>query len=512
MALQLIRRLREHARIRPHAEALRQVDPTGGGDRVLTYVELCTAVDMLASRIRRELPPDPVILICYPNQLECVVAFYAGLSAGATVFPVHPQSSDVELLEAAGRSRAAAIMGTDRASKLLQTAGLNVVECSTLDTRAAGCSPLREASRVSPRDSTTAIDLQRSDTARLLLQSSGTTGTPKIVERSGPSLNAVARNIVGSIDLSPDDRLLALIPLCHSYGVEHGMLAPIFAGCCVHLCQKLDADTILNQLSHGGITVFPGVPSMFEMLAQLGGNTHPLPSLRCAYSAGSILPRKVFEAFRQRFGVNIGQVFGMTEIGTVTFNDPRTEQHDPLSVGVPMEGVRVRVVDPYAPRLDVPLPPGEEGEVAISAPSMLTGYLGNGELASNSEGPETMRDGYFFTGDLGRLDERGRLTITGRLKLIVDIGGLKVNLLEVEEALRAHPKVKDCAVIAVPVSETVSRLKAVIVRRDAGADLSFNELRRHLRARLSAHKIPRLFEIRDSLPRSATGKILRHAL
>jgi acyl-CoA synthetase (AMP-forming)/AMP-acid ligase II len=145
-----------------------------------------------------------------------------------------------------------------------------------------------------------------------------------------------------------------------------------------------------------------------------------------------------------------------------------------------------------------------QGHVAVSAASMLRGYLGD------DHSPTTI-DGFFPTGDLGRLDERGNLTITGRIKLLIDVGGLKVNPLEVEQVLAEHPGVATCVVVPVRVSETVSRLKAIVTPRpDVAEPLEPAALRSFARSRLAGYKVPRVFEVRDRLPTSATGKILRH--
>jgi acyl-CoA synthetase (AMP-forming)/AMP-acid ligase II len=163
--------------------------------------------------------------------------------------------------------------------------------------------------------------------------------------------------------------------------------------------------------------------------------------------------------------------------------------------------VRVRIVDPNT-RQD--LPAGSEGEVLITAPSMLSGYL-------HETTPATV-DGAFPTGDLGRLDEHGNLAITGRLKLLIEVGGLKVNVLEVEDLLARHPSVGEAAVVGMKVSETVSRLKAVVTPRDPGRPPSPDELRQFLRERLTAYKVPRVIEVRPALPRSPSGKVLRRLL
>ncbi|MCH8242120.1 MAG: acyl--CoA ligase [Planctomycetes bacterium] len=491
MALQLIERLYEHAAARPDAVALREVSAANCAGRVMSYRILLSAVERLATVLHRDLPERAVVIVALPNELEYFVAFYAVLLAGRTVFPVHPLLAKTELQTAAKRSQAVAFVAAERSRGAFEKIGLRNIDVVLQDNE-----PQREHT----------LERHASDSACLLLQSSGTTGRPKIVQRSGRSLDAVAGNVATSVALVPDDRVLGLVPACHSYGVENVALGPLWAGCEVHLCHNLDTTVVLRRLTHAGVTVFPGVPAMFDLLAQLGHAGERLTTLRSAYSAGAMLPAAVLEAFERVFGVRIGQLFGMTEIGSVTFNDPGDESHDPSSVGLPMTGVRVRIVDPDTRNLSEPLVPNREGEVAVSAPSMLTGYLDDDGVC---QAPSEMCDGFFLTGDLGRLDDRGRLTITGRLKLVIDVGGHKVNLLEVESVLQAHPAVAACVVVPVPVSKTVSRLKAVVELESGGPAPTSDELRSAIRAKLSAHKVPRMIEFRDKLPRSPTGKILR---
>jgi acyl-CoA synthetase (AMP-forming)/AMP-acid ligase II len=224
--------------------------------------------------------------------------------------------------------------------------------------------------------------------------------------------------------------------------------------------------------------------------------------LRRAYSAGGPLPPAVYEAFRDRFGVRVSQLYGATEIGSVTYGDPLSEHFNPAGVGRPMRGVSVRILDSNNPRVDRPLPCGAEGHVAISARSMLSHYVGDDTPARE--------DGFFLTGDLGRLEASGTLVITGRTKLLIDVGGRKVNPLEVEAVLAEHPLVERCVVVPVLVSDTVSRLKALVVPRGASGGVTADDLRRFARERLAPYKVPRAFELRGTLPISPTGKILRH--
>lgn len=495
MRLRLIDQFEHRARQSPHAPAIRLVESPAAAPRVVSRGELAAWLRALSSHLAERLAPGGVVLICAPNQPEFTTAFLASLAAGLRAFPVSPDLAEPELLSAAERAGATAVIGAGPA-------------ISRLGTRMKVTVSLDNIPRLTPRDMTA----RPHDTGGLLLLSSGTTGRPKIVFRDARSLDAVSDAMAGAIGFTESDRVLACVPLCHSYGIEHGLLAPLYAGSCVHLSRGFDLRVTLRELAESNISVLPGVPFMFEMLAQHGGldgDAGPdgggaFPALRRAYSAGGPLPRPVADAFKARFGLTLAQLYGATEIGSVTFADPDLPGFDPASVGRPMKGVRIRILPPDSSDLDHALPPGEEGQVAVAAESMLSGYL--------REAATPTINGYFLTGDLGRLDAAGNLTITGRIKLLIDVGGRKVNPVEVEEVIAQHPGVASCVVVPVRASETVWRLKAIVTPRPAcsAAPPTPESLRQFARARLTGYKVPRMFEVRDSLPQTATGKILRH--
>ncbi len=415
--MRLLDRLARHAADRPTAVAFRDA---ATGD-TLTWAGLHAAV----ARAAAELSPESVAMLRLANTVEFPVAFLAALTAGCGVFPVSPAESPATV-QAAG----------DRAGT-------------------------------------------RADAPHLLLLSSGSTAAPKVVRRSAASLDAVCEQMVTALGLTSADTVLATVPLCHSYGLEHGLLAPAWAGAAVTLCRGLDLPIVRRELTASHCTVLPAVPPAFEALARLGG---PLPWVRAAYSAGGPLPPVVAAACRDRLGLTIGQVYGATEIGSVTY----TADADG-SAGYPMPGVTIRT--------------DADGQVMVAAGSLFDGYLGD-------ENPTTP-DGFYPTGDLGHVDAAGRLHVTGRAKLLIDVGGRKVNPLEVEAVLLAHPLVAGCVVVPVAQTDTVARLKAVVEPRRPGPTPDVEDLRSFARARLAAHKVPRAFEVRDALPRSAAGKVLR---
>ncbi|MBC7783619.1 MAG: long-chain fatty acid--CoA ligase [Burkholderiales bacterium] len=336
------------------------------------------------------------------------------------------------------------------------------------------------------------------EAGEILLSSSGTTGLPKIVRRSRGSLDSIAAAMTEAIGFTEADRVIAAVPLTHSYGLEHGLLAPLWAGCTVLLCRGLNVGQIADAINRGA-TIFPAVPAMIELLTTIHVQEFSNHGLRTVYSAGAPLPPIIAEAFAHRFGVRVGQVYGLTEVGSVLYSDPH--RHLPETVGAPVAGVSLRIVPTN--RGDQECASGEEGEVAIRAASMLSGYVNE---------PLHLIDGYFPTGDLGRVTSGGELTITGRVRLLIDVGGAKVNPLEVEDVLSRHPQVAACVVLPLKLTETIQKVRAIVVLVDPASPPDPAELRRFVRSELAAYKVPRGIEFRNSLPRSPTGKILRNAL
>jgi acyl-CoA synthetase (AMP-forming)/AMP-acid ligase II len=451
MALRLLQRLWDHAGTMPHAPALVDVET---GD-IWNWRELGAATGFVSEELLRGLAPGQTVILCAENEPAYVAAFLGILRAGLQAFCISPASAAAELAAMASISGSVRLLGQ------------NCLE------------QIRQARNDAPN--TTSDRLAKSDQSALLLQSSGSTGIPKIVRRSGASLDAISDALCAAIGFLPSDHVLATAPLCHSYGLEHGLLAPIWAGSCTHLCRRFDVPTVLAEFSRT-TSIFPGVPFMFEALARSeAGPT----KLRLAYSAGGPLSPAAGRQFASRFGVCAGQVYGTTEIGSVTFTCAPE-----AGVGKPLRDVAIAINT-------------QSGEVAIRSPWMFDGYLEDSRVHS---------DRHFRTGDLGHLDTDGNLFITGRLKLVIDVGGRKVNPLEVESVLAGHPEVARCIVVPMPLGGSVTRLKALVIPRTPSAPPALADLRRFVKDRLASYKVPRVFELREQLPHSPTGKILRHLI
>ncbi len=499
VTVMILQKLGEHAQQRPEAVAFREI-PSGIR---LTYRQLARAVMSVASQLRRVIQPGEVVLLSCPNRVAVPVAFLGALCADVKLWPVSPRLSARELREAASRSDAAACIGSDSGLEILKG---RVRHLLAIDRLVAGGGPgygreddgCVEGKRWSGA-------LEAGERGELYLLSSGTTARPKIVRRSFGSLDAVASNCVRALGLGPTDAVLTTLPMSHSYGMEHGLLAPVWAGAGVVLCDGFDLPTVMDGFRHEGVTVFPGVPFMFEAMSRLDDQDteQGVGALRCAYSAGGPISGSVLARLRTSLNLPMGQLYGCTEAGSVTFLPPSACTPSATNVGWPMEGVVVKILDADPQKRGQCVPPGGMGQIAVRAPSMLEGYLG--------EPLDEHHHGFFMTGDLGRIDEQGCVHVTGRLKLLIDVGGLKVNPLEVEQVICEHPDVGQCVVTTIPVSQTLNRLRAVVTAQGQRRPEP-EQLRRFSRARMAAHKVPRVFEVVDRLPRLANGKVDRRAV
>lgn len=485
---EIVAGLKRHARERGSEVAVREVEGDAVG-RSFDWQQLHGAVAALALRLAASARAAPV-LVCGGNRFEVLVAILAGLHADLPVAPAAGEATASELRDLAREVGARVAIG---APEVLARLGGCVAETLTL--AEAGADTGAPAGRPAG-----------SGDGSILLRSSGTTGPPKVVRRRAAALDAVGAGCRRAIGVDPRDELLLAIPVYHSYGIDMGVLTAVPAGARIELHTRFDVPGVRRALAERDISCLPLVPVMLDALGR--GASAPLRSrrLRRVISAGSPLPPTVAERFREIYGVPVSQIYGATEFGSVAFNDPAAWDRGqgpfrPECVGRAFPGVEIRIVEGDDPAR--PLPPGREGQVAVSAPSMLSEYLGD-------PAPPT-RDGFLLTGDLGRLDASGTLELTGRLKLMVDVGGLKVNPLEVEAVLVRHPGVRDAVVIPIPYSETASRLKAIVIP-EPGAALGRDEIRAFAREHLSPYKVPRSFEITEDVPRSPTGKILRQRL
>jgi len=332
--------------------------------------------------------------------------------------------------------------------------------------------------------------------AALLKFSSGSTAEPKGIALSSANVIAEVENITRTLGIGEGDRILAGVPLFHSYGFDLGVLPTLHAGSTLALEDVFVPRRTLAALTNPKIAVFLGVPAQYRaFLATRLDVPFDLSDVQWLLSCTAPLAPGVVTAFIDRFGVPICQHYGSSETGAVTTH-VRSEVHRrPQSVGRPMAGVRVTVADPDG----FALPPGAEGEVVVESGAVARGYV-----LGAPEGRSPFRAGSFWTSDLGLIDADGFLTVLGRRDALINVGGLKVSPAEVAATLEAHPAVREAGVVGVPDSQG-DEVPYAVVALSGSADES--DLIAHCRAALAEYKVPRRIEIRDELPRSASGKV-----
>ncbi len=319
--------------------------------------------------------------------------------------------------------------------------------------------------------------------AALGLLSSGSTGAPKLVLISRAQLGASLEIYRHGMELSGGDRVLSLVPLEHGFGLRLAH-ATLGAGGCVLVPDGAQPRVVLAQARAQGATVLAGGPRFLELLARAA--MEPLPELRVVLVAGGTTTR-AYAALRERLGAPVWQSYGASEAGSICLNRDGHAAGELLSLGVPSPGVTVSVVG---------------GEIVVRSPAVGLAHEGDG-------GDSAIVSGELHTGDLGRWQD-GRLVFEGRRKLLIATGADKVDPAEVEEVLRRHPMIVDAAVVGEGPPEA-QVVKAILVT-SSPLGLGLLEVTEHCARWLSAHKIPRVVECRDGLPRDALGKLRRDAL
>jgi long-chain acyl-CoA synthetase len=352
------------------------------------------------------------------------------------------------------------------------------------------------------------IITQFDDTA-VILYTSGTTGFPKGAELSHASMTM---NALGSRDLAQlttADVHLIVLPLFHSFGQTVLMNAGLSMGNTLVLIPRFDPAAVLGAMQAEKVTVFAGVPTMYWALLNFEDPEDKIDiaaiadSLRVGISGASSLPLEIIKGIEAKYRISIQEGYGLSETCPVaTFNLPHKERK-PGSVGTPIWGIEVRVVDPAGNSL----PAGEVGEVAIRGHNVMKGYYNKPQATAEA----FKGTSWFHTGDLAKMDADGYLYIVDRVKDMIIRGGFNVYPREVEEVLMTHPAVSLASVIGVPHDQHGEEIKAYVVL-NAGHQIGEEEVVNWCKEEMAAYKYPRIVEIRESLPMTATGKILKKEL
>jgi acyl-CoA synthetase (AMP-forming)/AMP-acid ligase II len=341
-----------------------------------------------------------------------------------------------------------------------------------------------------------------SESSRFIILTSGTTGTPKGAQRSQPDTLSPLAAMFSRIPLHAQERTVIAAPLFHSWGFAHFMLGLALNSTYV-LRRKFDPEATLRDLAESGATALVVVPVMMQRILQLPPEVlarYELPSLRVTAASGSALPGPLAERWMDQFGDNLYNLYGSTEVAWATIATPEDLHAAPGTAGKPPRGTVVKIVDQAG---DGELSTGETGRVFVGNEMAFEGYTGGGG--------KDVYQGLLSSGDVGHFDAEGRLFIDGRDDEMIVSGGENVFPREVEDLIAGLGAVKEVAVIGVDDEEFGQRLKAFVVAGD-DEELTEDDVKAYVKKNLARYKVPREVTFLDSLPRNATGKVLKREL
>ncbi|MEY7977765.1 4-coumarate--CoA ligase family protein [Streptomyces pilosus] len=497
------------ARAAEFGSTLALIDGTDG--TTLTYEQLDrfhrrVAAGLAEAGVRK----GDVLALHSPNTIAFPTAFYAATRAGASVTTVHPLATPEEFAKQLGDCAARWIVTV---SPLLQTARRaaelagGVQEILVCDSAPGHRSLIDMLACTAPEP---VVGIDPAEDVAALPYSSGTTGVPKGVMLTHRQIATNLAQLQPAITAGPGDRILAVLPFFHIYGLTALMNAPLRQGATVVVLPRFDLETFLAAIQNHRITGLYVAPPIVLALAK-----HPLiaeydlSSLRHVISAAAPLDAHLAAACARRLGLPpVGQAYGMTELSPGTHVVPLDAMHEapPGTVGKLVAGTEMRIVSLDDPGKD--LGPGESGEILIRGPQVMKGYLGRPDATAAM----IDEDGWLHTGDVGHVDGDNWLFVVDRVKELIKYKGFQVAPAELEALLLTHPGIADAAVVGAPAAARSQSPPPIGVRRPTAPDLTDGDVMLHVAERVAPYKRVRRVTFIDGVPRAASGKILRREL
>ncbi|MFO7952088.1 MAG: long-chain fatty acid--CoA ligase [Bacillota bacterium] len=500
----------------------------------LTYGELHSQAESLASALSEMgVKKGDRVAIHLPNSTQFPIAFFAALSLGAIVVPCNPLYVAREMEYQLKDSGAETIITLTRFYKMIKevqpkTNVKNVIVSHIKDYFPGFLSFLytvakekKEGDKVEiAREDYSFTDLINkysgkkppqvevvpSDRA-VFLYTGGTTGVSKGAILQHRNLVANCLQVKSWCTDYQDGKevILGVLPFFHSYGLTTILNLGLLNGAKLVLLPRFELENVLKAIDKQKPTLFPGVPTIYVAINNAQNlHKYDIKSIRVCISGAAPLPVEVQQEFEKNTGGKLVEGYGLSETSPVTHANPIYGKRKPGSIGLPMPDTEYKIVDVETG--DKEMPVGEPGEICIRGPQVMEGYLNMPD-----ETAQSIRNGWFFTGDIAKADEEGYAYIVDRKKDMVIAGGFNIYPRDIEEVLYAHPKIMEAAVAGIRDPYRGETLKAYVVLRE-GESLTEEEVREHCKANLAPYKVPKLVDFRDELPKTMIGKVLRRML
>src|SRR5580692_11028513 len=429
-----------------------------------------------------------VLAVMLPNRVELITGMFAAWRLGAAVTPVNPALTGQEARYQIDDAGANVVIADGASAAKLDGGGYRIIPVEDVT------SPARPAEPVPVQ--------AEPGTLALLIYTSGTTGRPKGVMLDHGNVWATAELIVTWFEMTSETRSLLVLPLFHVNGIMVSVVSPLLAGGSTFIAERFDAASFWATVERARPTFFSAVPTIYALLVSRPGEQADTKNLRYVICGAAPMPRELISEFEQRFGVPLVEGYGLSECTVVATANPVHGVRKAGSVGLPLPGVEVSVVDPAGE----PLPAGQAGEVVVRGPNVMRGYLGR-----PAESAEALRGGWLHTGDVGRFDDDGYLTLVDRVKDLIIRGGENIYPKEIEDVLYTHPAVLEVAVVGQPDPVFGEQPVAFVALRP-GLNAEPDELVEHCRPSLASYKRPRAVYIEQALPKNAVGKVAKPVL
>jgi len=472
-----------------------------------TYREFTEKVNRIAAGLLElGIQRGDRIGVCLPNWHETAMIFFASAKIGAVVVPFNPmyRSHEIEYILKNSEPRILFIADTFVKNIGLHLAVSLIKNIVSVRFEHEDLLSWDELSKNDPVDELK-ISIQVEEDLVCILYTSGTTGLPKGVMTTHKSIVHCANTIVNEMRCTEEDVFIIPAPLFHIFGITCNLITTIASGGRMVLVEKFHPKKVLQLIEQEKVTVHQGVPTMFlKELEQEDFSQYDLSTLRTGMVGAAPITAYQMKKIREEMGFNLCQSFGITETGTVTLTGYDDKERTILNtLGRPIEGVRLKIVDENRKSL----PNGEIGEIAIQSVGTMKGYYKMPEQTNMV----LDKDGYYYTGDLGKLDSEGNLHFTGRKKEIIIRGGFNIYPQELEALLKKHPKVSDTAVVGLP-DDVLGEVAYAVIILKAGHESNPEEIKNYINCHVATYKVPSEVVFIDKFPVTASGKIQKEKL